>query len=49
MTEEMAVLLRIESKLDALLQALADEDDEPEQLTLDGMPAGRPREDGVPL
>jgi len=40
---------RIEAKLDALLKALADDEDEQEQLTLDGFGAGRQRDDTMPL
>lgn len=42
-----AILLDVEKKLDALLEAmeLADpEDEEPEALTLDGEPAGKARD-----
>ena len=35
---------RIERKLDTLIKALAEEDEEPEDLTLDGHPAGRERD-----
>lgn len=44
-------LARIEAKLDALLEALAEEDqrDEAPALTLDGELAGSPRPEGEPL
>ena len=48
--EDRARLARIESKLDVLIAALADdEEDSPLQLTLDGEPLFRDREEGAPL
>jgi len=48
--EIMAALQRVEHKLDVLLQALADDgDDEPMPLTLDGLPAGAERQQGMSL
>ena len=48
--EDRARLARIEAKLDVLIAALADEDeDSPLQLTLDGEPLFRDREEGAPL
>lgn len=45
-----ARLARIEAKLDVLIAALSDEDeDSPLQLTLDGEPLFRDREEGAPL
>ena len=44
MSQPESQLDRIERKLDTLIAALADEDDEPEQRTLDGEPAGRERD-----
>ena len=45
-----AVLRRIESKLDVLIEALAAEEEaEAPQLTLDGLPAGAPRAEGQAL
>ena len=40
-----AALARIEAKLDALLSALANEEEPEEGRTLDGEPAGRQREE----
>lgn len=45
--ETRAAIARIESKLDALIFALAEEDDE--DFSLDGMPLGRERQEGTPL
>lgn len=48
--EGRARLVRIEAKLDVLIAALSDEDkDSPLQLTLDGEPLFRDREEGAPL
>ena len=48
--EARALLARIEAKLDVLIAALADDDeDSPPQLTLDGEPLFRDREEGAPL
>lgn len=49
--EDRARLARIEAKLDVLIAALADDEDEdsPLQFTLDGEPLSRDREEGVPL
>lgn len=47
--EVTAALARIESKLDALLSALADEEDQKPGLTLDGDPAGDERQGGLDL
>lgn len=47
MPDIQAMLERIEAKLDALIAALAEED-EP-MLTLDGDPAGAERDQGRPL
>lgn len=48
--EDRARLVRIEAKLDVLISALADdEEDAPLQLTLDGEPLFRDREEGAPL
>ena len=48
--EDRARLARIEAKLDVLIAALADdEEDAPLQLTLDGDPLFRDREEGAPL
>jgi hypothetical protein len=44
----LAALLRVEQKLDMLLQALAEDEGEP-PLTLDGTYAGAEREEGTPL
>lgn len=44
----MAVMLRVEGKLDALLQALAEDEDQP-AFALDGSPIGGEREPGTPL
>lgn len=51
MIEVRQQLDRIEAKLDALLEALADEvdDDDASQLTLDGRPAGGERDKGAAL
>lgn len=40
---------RIEAKLDALLKALADEEEDTGQLTLDGFDSGRERDATIPL
>lgn len=46
----MEIMQRVESKLDALIQSLADEeDDDPPQLTLDGDHAGGARDQGQSL
>lgn len=42
-------LERIERKLDALLAALVEEDEEPVAVTLDGEQAGDERDQGTPL
>ena len=48
--EDRARLARIEAKLDVLIASLADEDeDSPLQLTLDGEPLFRDREEESPL
>ena len=47
--EDRARLARIEAKLDMLIAALSDEDDDEPQLTLDGEPLFRDREEGLPL
>ena len=48
--EDRARLARLEAKLDVLIAALSDEDeDSPMQLTLDGEPLFREREEGLPL
>ena len=48
--EDRARLARIEAKLDVLIAALSDEDeDSPLQLTLDGESLFRDREEGAPL
>ena len=48
--EDRARLARIEAKLDVLIAALSDEDEHsPLQLTLDGEPLFRDREEGLPL
>jgi hypothetical protein len=44
MQVQINALARIERKLDTLIAALAEEDEEPEDLTLDGHPAGRERD-----
>ena len=46
---DRALLVRIEAKLDLLIAVLADDDDDQLQLTLDGEPLFRDREDGAPL
>lgn len=46
------IALRIEDKVDMLLDALAEEDEgepDPEQTTLDGEPMGAERKEGTPL
>jgi len=47
---------RLERKIDALMlavtnliESLADEQEDPDQLTLDGTPAGRPRDESQSL
>lgn len=48
--EDRARLARIEAKLDVLIAALSDEDEDATlQLTLDGEPLFRDREEGAPL
>ena len=47
--ESRARLARIEAKLDVLIAALSDEDDDEPQYSLDGEPLFRDREEGVPL
>ena len=47
--EARALLARIEAKLDVLIAALSDEDEDQIQLTLDGEPLFRDREEGAPL
>lgn len=48
--ETLAVLQRIEAKLDLLIVALAeDQEADAPQLTLDGAPAGAPRAEGQAL
>ena len=48
--EDRARLARIEAKLDVLIAALSDEDeDSPLQRTLDGEPLFRDRDEGAPL
>ena len=49
--EDRARLVRIEAKIDMLIAALAADEDEdsPLQLTLDGEPLFRDREEGLPL
>jgi len=50
-SEMMAALARIEAKLDALLEALAEEDEGEQQpaMTLDGQPTGGERDQGQAL
>ena len=48
--EDRARLARIEAKLDVLISALSDEDEDAVlHLTLDGEPLFRDREEGAPL
>ena len=47
--EDRARLARIEAKLDVLIAALADEDEDAPNYSLDGEPLFRDREDGTPL
>lgn len=47
--EQYETLLRVERKLDALIAALADEDEEPPSRTLDGEIAGGERDQGMSL
>lgn len=49
MAEVLAAIARVEAKVDALIQALADDDDDEPQLTLDGDTVGAPREQGQSL
>lgn len=47
--EDRARLARIEAKLDVLIAALSDEDDDEPQYSLDGELLFRDREEGAPL
>ncbi len=49
-TDVLEAVIRVERKLDILLEQLAEEDpEEAPELTLDGEPAGRERNPDVPL
>jgi hypothetical protein len=45
----LAILMRIEAKLDILISALAEDDGDEPLLTLDGQPIGGERDQGSPL
>ena len=45
----MAVMLRVEGKLDALIEALAEEPEDQPLFALDGSPMGGERDTGAPL
>lgn len=49
LAEVLAAIARVEAKVDALIQALADDDGDEPSFTLDGHPAGAERDQGQSL